>query len=284
MRRVLGLILAAICLAGASVAGAQTIAFKNIAARVVIIPEARSDVQVLFLKTNPRVPLRVVKLFNDTTQVQPADWTGWFWGPHMSCNDRDDQPTAHVPGLGEIAYDDLPQITVRVPMDAKVVAGGAIYGSAGRAQNLTLVIAGCGDWTVANVQDRLWVEFAGAGKLHTGSAGNMTLRIAGAATVTTTDVQNGLTLNVAGVGNVRVHNVSGPLDVHLAGGGDVRIDNGRATTMAVHIAGSGNVDYGGVADSLNANIAGSGEIRAAKVLGAVNKFIAGSGSVDVGQQ
>ncbi len=284
MRRVLGLVAAAVCLAGASAAGAQTIVFKNVAARVVIIPEARSDVQVLFLKTNPHAPLKVVQLFNNTTQVQPANWSGWFWGPHMSCDDRDDQPSAQVPGLGEIAYDDLPQITVRVPMDAKVVAGGAIYGSAGRSQSLNLVIAGCGDWTVANVQDRLQVEFAGAGKLHTGSAGNMNLRIAGAATVTTTDVQNGLMLNVAGVGNVRMHNVSGPLDVRLAGGGDVRIDNGRATAMAVHIAGSGNVDYGGTADSLNANIAGSGEIRAAKVLGAVNKFIAGSGSVDVGPE
>jgi hypothetical protein len=283
MHRVLGLVLAAMVLAGASVADAQTIAFKNIAARVVIIPEARSDVQVLFLKTNPRLPMQVVKLFNDTTQVQPKDCTGWLWGPHMGCSDRDEPSSASVPGLGDIAYDDLPQITVRVPMDAKVVAGGAIYGSAARSQNLTLIIAGCGDWTVANVEDRLSVEFAGAGKLHTGSAGNMNLRIAGAATVTTTDVQNGLTLNIGGVGNVRVHSVSGPLDVHLAGGGDVRIDSGRATTMAVHIAGSGNVDYGGVADSLNANIAGSGEIRAAKVLGAVNKFIAGSGSVDVGQ-
>ncbi len=283
MHRLLGLVLAAVFLAGASAAGAQTIAFKNVAARVVIIPEARSDVQVLFLKTNPHVPMKVVKLFNDTTQVQPANWTGWFWGPHMICGDRKDQPSATVPGLGEIAYDDLPQITVRVPMDAKVVAGGAIYGSAGRSQKLTLTIAGCGDWTVANVQDQLWVEFAGSGKLHTGSSGNMVLRIAGAATVTTTDVRNGLSLNIAGVGYVQVHNVSGPLDVRLAGGGDVRIDNGRATTMAVHIAGSGNVDYGGVADSLDANIAGSGEIRAAKVLGAVNKFIAGSGSVDVGQ-
>jgi hypothetical protein len=279
----LGLLLAALCLAGAGSASAQTISFKDIAARVVIIPEARSDVQVLFLKTNPRLPMKVVKLFSDTTQVEPLSWTSWFWGPHISCNDRDQQPTASVPGVGDIAYDDLPQITVRVPMNAKVVAGGAIYGSAGRSQALNLVVAGCGDWTVANVQNQLWVEFAGSGRLHTGSAGAMSLRIAGAATVTTTEVLNGLTVEIAGVGNVHVRSASGPLGVHLAGGGDVHIDGGRATTMAVHIAGSGNVDYGGVADSLDANIAGSGEISAAKVLGPVNKFIAGSGTVDVGQ-
>jgi hypothetical protein len=283
MRTLLGFILAAAFLAGAGAAGAQTIAFRNIAARVVIIPEQRPDVQVLFLKTNPRLPMKVVKLIADTTQVEPANWTGWFFRPHASCNDDPDHQTANVPGIGEIAYADLPQITVRVPMTAKVVAGGAIYGSAGRSQKLTLVIAGCGEWTVANVQDQLWVEFAGSGRLHTGSAGSMNLRIAGAATATTTEVGNGLTLSIAGVGNVRMGDVSGPISVHLAGGGDVHVAGGRATTLAVHIAGSGEVDYGGVADSMDANIAGSGDIRAAKVLGAVNKFIAGSGSVDVGQ-
>ena len=283
MRRILSFILAAVFLGGAVPAGAQTVSFKNIAARVVIIPEPRSDVQVLFLKTNPRLPLKVVNLFNDTTQVQPANWGGLFWGPHADCGNEGDSPSVRAPGVGVIDYDDLPQITVRVPMNAKVIAGGAIYGSAGRSQNLRLVIAGCGAWTLANVENQLWVEFAGSGRLHTGSAGTMMLHIAGAATTTTTEVRNGLTINVAGVGNVRVGDVSGPLGVHLAGGGDVRIAGGRATTMAVHIAGSGMVDYGGVADSLDANIAGSGDIHAAKVIGAVNKFIAGSGTVDVGQ-
>jgi len=282
MRALLGFILAAIFLAGAGAASAQTIAFSNVAARVVIIPEQRSDVRVIFLKTNPRLPMRVVKL-GDTTMVEPANWIGWLWGPHASCDSRDDQPMALVPGVGDIAYDDLPQIVVRTPMDARIDAGGAIFGSAGRSRSLRLGVAGCGEWTLANVQDELWIEYAGSGRLHTGSAGTMTLKIAGASTVTTTDVRNGLEINIAGVGNVRVRQASGPIGVHLAGGGDVHVEDGRATTMAVHIAGSGNVDFGGVADTLDANIAGSGEIRAAKVLGAVNKFVAGSGSVDVGR-
>jgi len=282
MRALLGFILAAIFLAGAGAATAQTIAFSNVAARVVVIPEPRSDVKVIFLKTNPRLPMRVVKL-GDTTMVEPANWIGWLWGPHASCDSRDDQPMALVPGVGDIAFDDLPQIVVRAPMDARIDAGGAIYGSAGRSRSLRLSVAGCGEWTLANVEDELWIQYAGSGRLHTGSAGKMTLKIAGASTVTTTDVRNGLEINIAGVGNVRVRQASGPIGVHLAGGGDVHVEDGRATTMAVHIAGSGNVDFGGVADTLDANIAGSGEIRAAKVLGAVNKFVAGSGAVDVGR-
>ena len=282
MRTLWSVLLAVILLGCAGAAGAQTISFKDVTARVVIIPEQRSNVQVIFLKTNPRLPMKIVKLFGDTTQVQPANWTGWFWGPRAVCDSRDEHPDVTVPGVGDIDYDDLPQIAVRVPMDARVDAGGAIYGSVGRSRSLHLNIGGCGDWTLANVQNELKVQYAGSGRLHTGSAGKMTLQIAGAATVTTTEVENGLAVNIAGVGNVRMRKVSGPLGVHLAGGGDVHIDDGRATTMAVHIAGSGNVDYGGTADSLDANIAGSGDIRAARVIGAVNKFIAGSGSVDVG--
>ncbi len=283
MRTLWGVLLAAVFFAGAGQASAQTIAFKNIAARVVIIPEARSDVQVIFLKTNPRLPMKVETILGDTTVVEPASWPGWLWGPHASCDSQDGHPAVVVPGVGDIAYDDLPQITVRTPMDAKVDGVGALFGSAGRSRTLHMAIAGCGEWTLANVQNDLSVEYAGSGRVHTGSAGRMSLKIAGAATVTTTEVENGLDLNIGGVGNVRVHSASGPLDVRLAGGGDVQIENGRATTLAVHIAGSGNVDFGGVADTLDANIAGSGEIRAAKVLGAVNKFVAGSGSVDVGQ-
>jgi hypothetical protein len=282
MRTLWGVLLAAMALGWTGAAAAQSVSFKDVTARVVIIPEQRSDVQVIFLKTNPHLPMKIVKLFGDVTQVQPANWTGWFWGPRSICDNRDDHPSVTVPGAGEIDYDDLPQIAVRVPMEAKVDAGGAIYGAVGRSQSLNLKVGGCGDWTIANVQDELRVQYAGSGRLHTGSAGKMNLLIAGAATVTTTEVADGLTLDIAGIGNVRMRKVSGPLGVHLAGGGDVHIEDGRATTMAVHIAGSGMVDYGGTADSLDANIAGSGDIRAAKVIGAVNKFIAGSGSVDVG--
>ncbi|HEX4197648.1 MAG TPA: DUF2807 domain-containing protein [Caulobacteraceae bacterium] len=282
MRTLWSVLLAAIVLGWTGAAAAQTVSFKDVTARVVIIPEQRPDVQVIFLKTNPHLPMKLVKVFGDVTQVQPANWMGWFWGPRPVCDSRDDHPAVTVPGGGDIDYDDLPQIAVRVPLDAKVDAGGAIYGAVGRSQSLHLKVGGCGDWTIANVQDELRVQYAGSGRLHTGSAGKMTLQIAGAATVTTTEVADGLTLDIAGVGNVHMRKVSGPLGVHLAGGGDVHIEDGRATTMAVHIAGSGNVDYGGTADSLDANIAGSGDIRAAKVIGAVNKFIAGSGTVDVG--
>ena len=282
MRATLALVAGLIALGWAGFASAASIEFRNVSARVVIVPEDRSDVKVIILKTNPNLPLRVEQGFGDRTIVRGAEWFGLFWGAHADCNFGDGAPSTMVPRVGEVAFDDLPQIVVRVPQDAVVDAGGAIYGSVGRAHSLHLRIAGCGEWTVANVEDDLTVAAAGSGRLHTGSAGHMNFEIAGASTATTTLVQNGLDVSIAGAGDVRVGQASGPVQVSMAGGGNVRIDGGRASSLGVNIMGSGNVDYGGVADTLQASIAGSGDVHAAKVLGSVNKSIAGSGSVEVG--
>jgi hypothetical protein len=268
--------------AWAGIASAQVIEFRNVSARVVIIPETRSDVQVVVLKTNPRLPLHVNRGFAGRTVVDGGHWFGLFWGAHADCDLGDNQPMTNVPRVGQVAYDDLPQITVRVPEDAVVEAGGALYGSVGRSHSLDLKIAGCGQWTIANVEDNLHVASAGSGQLHTGSARHMSLTIAGASTATTTHVQDGLEISIAGAGDVRVGEASGPVNVSLAGGGNVRVGGGRASNLEVNIMGSGNVEYAGVADTLEAHIAGSGDIRAAKVLGTVNKSIAGSGSIEVG--
>ncbi|HXQ10940.1 MAG TPA: DUF2807 domain-containing protein [Caulobacteraceae bacterium] len=281
MRAALALVAGFAALGWAGLASAQSIEFRNVSARVVIIPEQRSDVQVIVLKTNPRLPLRISKSFGDRTIVNGGDWFGLFWGAHADCSGGD-APWTDVPSVGRVAYADLPQITVRVPEDAVVEAGGAIYGSVGRSQSLHLRIAGCGAWTVANVAGGLDVVAAGSGRLHTGSAGRMSLSIAGASDATTTEVQDGLEVSIAGAGDVHVGQASGPVEVNMAGGGSVRIDGGRATSVGVNIMGSGDVDYGGVADTLQANIAGSGDIHAAKVLGAVSRSIAGAGSVEVG--
>jgi hypothetical protein len=282
MRKALALVAGLMALGWAGLASAQSVEFRNVSARVVIVPEQRADVQVIILKTNPSLPLRVEKGFGGKMVVRGSEWFGMFWGAHADCNLGENSPSTDVPRVGRVAYDDLPQIVVRTPEDANVEAGGAIYGSVGRAHSLRLHVAGCGEWTVANVEDQLIVASAGSGRLHTGSAGHMSLEIAGASTATTTEVQHGLDVSIAGAGDVRVGQASGAVQVSMAGGGSVRIDGGRASNLGVNIMGSGNVDYGGVADNLQASIAGSGDIRAAKVLGNVSKSIAGSGSVEVG--
>ena len=66
------------------------------------------------------------------------------------------------------------------------------------------------------------------------------------------------------------------------GSGDVKVAGGRASTMKVTVAGSGDVDFRGAADSLRARMAGSGDIRAKQVTGEISKTIMGSGGVTIG--
>jgi hypothetical protein len=276
--------LATLSLAGlAAPAGAASIDFRHIAARVTIVPQARSDVQVVIVKTSARMPLKVYQGMAGETVVQNASWTSWFWNPGPSCDRIDGQLIPRIFGAGAVSFDDLPQIVVYTPLDAKVMATGALFGAVGRADSLELMSAGCGDWTVANIKNALVVDSAGWNEVRSGRAGKMTVRIGGAASIHSQGVADGLQINVAGSGSVKVAEASGPVSVNIAGGGDIDIRGGHATTLSTHIAGSGDIKYEGVADTLDAHIAGSGEIDVAKVTGQVSKSIAGSGSIDVGR-
>lgn len=284
MRLALTGTLAALSLAGLTApASAASIDFRHIAARVTIVPQARDDVQVVILKTSPRMPLKIYQGMGGATVVGNAGWTSWFWNPGPSCDRIDGQLIPRLFGAGAVGFDDLPQIVVYTPMDAKVRASGAVYGVVGHADSLELMSAGCGDWTIANIKNALSVDLAGWNAVRAGHAGKLTVRIGGAASISSQGAADGLAIAIGGSGSVKVAEASGPVSVRIAGGGDIDIRGGHATTLGAHIAGSGDVKYGGVADTLDARIAGSGEIDVAKVTGPVSKSIAGSGSIDVGR-
>ena len=73
----------------------------------------------------------------------------------------------------------MPQIVIRTPRDVDVDAGGAIWGTVGRSASLSLGNAGCGDWTVGNVEGRMRLSQAGSGDTRAGSAGEAKVRVAG---------------------------------------------------------------------------------------------------------
>ena len=73
-------------------------------------------------------------------------------------------------GVGEVSWADMPQVVIRTPRDVDVDAGGAVCGTVGRSASLELGNAGCGDWTVANVEGR-----------HEGQPGRLRRHQAGAA-------------------------------------------------------------------------------------------------------
>lgn len=260
----------------AGAAHAAEVEIKDAVARVTVIPEARSDIKVEFLSSNPELPLEIRTMGGKTIIDGDLD------RKIRNCNSDDGRVSVHVGGVGTVRYEDMPQVVIRTPKDVEIEAGGAVFGTVGKSASLSLSNAGCGDWTVANVEGRLKLNQAGSGDSRIGSAGQASLRVAGSGDIKTQDIRGGLDIDIAGSGDVWTASVTGPLDVKIAGSGDVKVAGGQAGAMTVSVAGSGGVDFAGTAQTLKARIAGSGDIHVKEVKGDVSKAIVGSGGVSIG--
>ena len=264
---------------GANAAGVE---IKNAIARVTVIPEARSDVTVTIVKDDPHHPLKV-RVWPDGKVVVDGGVFGGFFGGVTSCNSHGGKPYVRVFGGETYTYDTMPQLVVHTPMDARVSAGGAVFGEVGRSDSLDLNIGGCGDWVVANVRGRLSVASSGSGDVRTGTAGEVKLRTAGSGDIYTRAIGGGVDANIAGSSDIKIDQSAGPVKVRISGSGNLGIGGGHASDLDVFIAGSGDVTFRGVADSLTAFVAGSGDVNVDHVTGAVKKSIAGSGDVNIGR-
>jgi len=278
----IALLMAPIVLAGATLAAgvatsahAASVEVKDAVARVTVVPENRADIKVEIISANPRLPLEI-RTFAGRTIVDGRL-------RHIrDCRGSRDNIRVLVRDVGEVGWRDMPQIVIRTPRDVDIDAGGAVWGTVGRSASLKLGNAGCGDWTVANVEGAMQISQAGSGDTRTGSAGGAKLRSAGSGDTVVGDIRGPLDIDIAGSGDVTAASIAGALDIRIMGSGDVKIAGGHATTMSVGVAGSGDVDFGGVAETLKARVAGSGDIHAKQVTGQVSKTIMGSGSVTVG--
>ncbi len=269
-------VVAAMLLTAGGAAAAPSVEIKNAAATVTIIPENRSDIEVSMAQTNRSLPITVTR-DGDRTRIEGNIHHRW-----ANCHRLAGAERVMVFGVGDFSRASLPVIVVRTPMDARVSAGGAVFGAVARAGSLTLSNSGCGDWIVANVAGPLVVRTAGSGDVSAGEAASADIVVAGSSDVTTHAVHGGLKVRVSGSGDLNVTSLQGPLDARVAGSGDVVVRGGAVTEMKVSIAGSGDVRFDGVAQSLEASIAGSGDVTVRKVLGAVSRHVAGSGDIRVG--
>ncbi|HEY2049628.1 MAG TPA: DUF2807 domain-containing protein [Caulobacteraceae bacterium] len=264
--------------AAATVAVAEPrIEIRHAAARVVIVPEARSDIQVTIEAPNPRLPTTASR-YGDTVIVD-----GPLGFRPATCNSVLGSRGVFIWGTGRIPYDRLPRIIVRTPLDAKVSADGAVWGEVGRGRSLELANAGCGDWAVADQQGAVKIRASGSGDVRVGSVGSADISSSGSSDISLAGVRSGLIASIAGSGDLNAAWVNGPLHAHIGGSGDVTVRGGQVSDMDVAIAGSGDVSFGGVAQALKASIAGSGDVHAAHVTGPVTKSVVGSGDVTYGR-
>lgn len=265
-----------LALAGGS-AHAAAFEVRDAVARVVVIPEARSDIKVEMLKTHDKLPLTV------RTEGDRVIIDGKLSHRITNCRSTGENVRVHVLGLGEIAYGDMPQVVIRTPKAVVGEAGGAVFGVVGKTESLELANAGCGDWTLADVAGRARLRQAGSGDTRMGASRELDVRIAGSGDVSTGPVDGPVTVSVSGSGDVRAATANGPVDIKIAGSGDVLIAGGRATDASISVAGSGDVNLNLTADTLRARVAGSGDVHIRQVTGSVSKSTAGSGSITIGR-
>ena len=271
-----GIVVAFAGLANAAMA-APSAEIVDAAARVTVIPEARSDVAVFLVKANTRLPIWISRS-GDKFVIR-----GNVGHQVTSCGSWGGHPSVGIWLRGRFAYQDLPQIVIRTPLDAHVSAGDAVFGSIGHARNVEIGNHGCGDWTVGDVDGQLKVAQTGSGDLRAASAGSAAIDIVGSGDVSIGAIRQGLGVSVAGSGDLAVASVTGPVSVHVSGSGDVKVASGHVSSMKVSVAGSGDVHFGGVAGALEASVSGSGDVTVAQVTGPVVKHVAGSGDVTVGR-
>lgn len=267
-----------------SVAGAATAAtrveIKDAVARVTVVPENRTDVKVEFLTRNASLP------FEMRTNGDKLIVDGNLKRRIRNCSSGHNggRPHVRIRDVGEISYENMPQIVIRTPLNADVDTGGAIWGSVGRSDSLKLGNAGCGDWKIANVRGKLDIDIAGSGDVEAGSASELNLDIAGSGDVSVTSIGGAVDVDIAGSGDVEVGSMNGSLNVDIAGSGDVKVASGRATLIDVNVAGSGDVRFAGVAQSLEVSVAGSGDVTVGNVTGPIRRSVLGSGSIYVNGQ
>ena len=286
--------LAALGLAAAAVpADAASVEVRHAVARVVVIPEARTDIKVEAVQgtgTAASLPKITVRTGLDGKIIVDGDLEHRVRDCNRSGSDRTaDLDPANIPAdikvrvrdIGEVLVKDAPLIVIRTPMDVHVDAGDAVYGAVGRADSVHLGASGCGDWTVANVKGELHISSAGSGDVRTGSAGDVKANIAGSGDIKLGDVKS-IDASIAGSGDVYAQSADGSVKASIAGSGDVEVRGGRVDRVKASIAGSGDVKVAAAVNDVDASIMGSGDVHVTSAAH-ISKMVMGSGSVVVGK-
>ena len=264
---------AALALAGGAQAAELTL--DGVVARVNIVPQARSDIQVQVQPGRAGLPVTVQRTGQGVT----------VRGGYTANNCRSDgaDMRVRVRGHGEYRIADAPTITAYVPRSVAVSKrGGAVLGSIGPTQDLTFEAGGCSRFTIADVAGTLELEQSGGASVQAGSARIANLEASGGGAISLRSAGR-LDVEASGGGAVNVASVSGPVDAEGSGGGVVRIRAGRASPLKAEASGGGVVDFDGVAANLDAEASGGGVVRVAQATGSISRSSSGGGHVSVGR-
>ena len=257
--------------------GMTEVQLRDVAAIVRVLPESRADIGVSISNTGP-LPAPEIR-----SQRQRLIIDGDLRRQIRSCRTLEGGGfEVNVGRRGVLRNEQLPTITLRVPLDVVLAAGGGVQLHMARADAARVSLDGCGDADLEGVTGEADISIAGAPNFRLYEAGEATVSVAGGGDVTLGVVHRGLTVSIAGAGDVVVARADGPTSIAVQGSGDVVIRDGRAAPFSVSIVGAGDVSHEGVAERLDVAIIGAGDVRVARVEGEVTRRIIGAGDVIVG--
>jgi hypothetical protein len=246
---------------------------RHAAARVVVIPENRPDVALVVSYGSTTLPKIMVH-----TEGNKLVADGKLDMHSMSCRDNG----VSVAGFGDVSAANLPLVTIRVPLDAKVSLGGGTYGEVGASKSLEFDAGGCGTWKLGDVAGKGEINIGGSGTVSAGSISDAEVNIGGSGNFHARNIGR-LEGNIGGHGDIDADAINGDSEINIGGSGNVNLAGGMSPKMEVNVAGSGHVTFGGEVHDLEVNIVGSGDVHVKKVTGNVSKSVMGSGNIVIGQ-
>lgn len=257
---------------------ATEVQLRDVAAYVRVRPENRSDVSVAFINTGPLAAPRISR--SGRRLIVDGGLRRQVRGCSVEGASGFEVRTTRN---GVLRGNQIPTIELRVPQNAVVSTNGAVRLRMAPAQAATLRVDGCGDADIERIAESAEISISGSPDVRAFDVGELEAALAGSGDLNVGVVRSGLTVSVAGSGEFSAARVDGETNIALQGSGDVLIRDGRATTLSVAIAGSGDVIHNGTAQSLDAAIFGSGDVRVRRVEGETSRNVIGSGEVIVGR-
>ena len=249
----------------AGVAAAETyqasgVRIEDAAARVEIIPENRTDIDVSIQPgariAAPRVSVEGASVLIDGN-LRLQGCTSTTGGGNR----------VRIAGQGWVREADLPRVVIRTPRALNVSMGGAVYGRVGPSNGGTLQVVGCGDTDVAAVSGDLRLQVTGSGDVDVAAvSGNLDASLTGSGDVTAASAGADARLRLTGSGDLTLGGVAGALDASLTGSGDLEAGDVGAGA-ALRLTGSGDVSVRDVRGRLSAELTGSGDVVVNAVTG-----------------
>lgn len=253
------------------------IELRDLAARVIVTPENRSDIDIRVHYGKVQVPTLMVSHRGQTT-VLNGHLSDRSHGFNMRISmDDGDRGSMYISGLGTVNMNDLPVVQVRVPMHASVKDSAYVIGRIGPSQGADLIVNGSGSWTLDPVNGPLNIISSGSGSIHVTQAGDAIVDNMGAATITLDSVGN-LKASLTGSGDFVVGR-SGVTDLQNQGSGDMTL--GNVAALRAELDGSGDMTLGNLGGNFVLVNNGSSDVHVNRVNGPVMLNLAGSGDVSI---